>query len=258
MKSTDSPLRQAIRACYPALGSTFVLSFFINGALLVSPLYSMQVYDRVLTSRNVATLLMLTLIVAAFLALYGVLEYARSGVLVRAGVAFDARLRRPMFDTMMRAEMSPRHRMGQQVIRDAELLRDSMSGSLVTTLCDLPWTPVFVLLCFLLHPLLGLVGLLGAFISFTLALLTDWVTKPDVERSARLTNEAHKFAAQALRNSDVVRGLGMGDIVQDRWAGQQSAALAAHSMANERGAILHAISKFSRMAVQTALLCVGA
>jgi len=258
MKDRNSPLAVAIRATYPALGSTFVLSLFINLALLVSPLYSMQVYDRVLTSRNVGTLLMLTLIVAAFLALYGVLEYARSGVLVRAGVAFESKLRRPLFDTMMRAELSPRHRMGQQVIKDAELLRDSMSSGVANTLCDLPWTPIFILLCFLLHPLLGFVALLGAFISFTLALLTDWVTKPDVERSARLSNEAHKFAAMALRNGEVVRGLGMGDIVLDRWAGQQSAALAAHSSAHERGAILLAISKFSRMAVQTAMLCVGA
>jgi len=253
-----SPLSEAVRACFPALGSTFLLSLFINMALLVSPLYSMQVYDRVLTSRNLGTLLMLTLIVGAFLALYGVLEYARSGVLVRAGVAFERTLRRQLFDTMMRAELSPRHRMGQQVIRDADLLRESLSSGLATTLCDLPWAPVFVLLCFLLHPLLGVVALGGAFISFTLALLTDWVTKPGVEQSARLTNEAHKFAAMALRNGEAVRGLGMGDIVLDRWAGQQSAAIAAHSMTTERGAILHAISKFSRMAVQTALLCVGA
>jgi ATP-binding cassette subfamily C protein/ATP-binding cassette subfamily C protein EexD len=258
MKTKPTPLSAAITACYPALGSTFILSLFINLALLVSPLYSMQVYDRVLTSRNVGTLLMLTLIVAAFLALYGVLEYARSGVLVRTGVAFEGKLRRPLFDTMMRAEMSPRHRLGQQVIRDAELLRDCMSSNLASTLCDLPWTPFYVLLCFLLHPLLGMVALMGAFISFALALITDWVTKPDVERSNRLSNEANKFAAAALRNGEAVRGLGMGDIVLDRWAGQQSQALAASAMANERGAVLLAISKFSRMAVQTSLLCVGA
>lgn len=258
MKLNASPLTQAIRACYPALLSTFVLSLFINATMLVSPLYSMQVYDRVLTSRNLGTLLMLTLIVAAFLALYGVLEYARTGVLVRAGVAFESKMRRALFDTMMRAELSPRHRMGQQVIRDADLLRESISSGLATTLCDLPWAPVFVLLCFFLHPLLGVVALMGAFISFTLAIVTDWVTKPGVEHAAKLTNEAHKFAAMALRNGEAVRGLGMGDIVLDRWAGQQSAALASHAMSHERGAILHAISKFSRMAVQTALLCVGA
>ncbi len=118
-----TPLALAIRSCTPALGATFVLSLFINAAMLVSPLYSMQIYDRVLTSRNVGTLLMLTLIVAMFLVLYGVLEYARAPACwSRAGVAVRGTLRRPLFDTMMRAELSPRHRMGQQVIRDAETI----------------------------------------------------------------------------------------------------------------------------------------
>ncbi len=258
MKVTDTPLAKAFRATYPALGSTFFLSLFINASMLVTPLYSMQVYDRVLSSRNLGTLVMLTLIVGAFLALYGILEYARSGVLVRAGVAFENRLRRPLFDTMMRAELSPRHRLGQQVIRDAEMLRESMSAGVATTLCDLPWAPVFVLLCFFLHPLLGFVALAGAVVSVTIAILTSYVTRAQVERTMQLSNEANRFVAAALRNGEVVRGLGMGDIVLDRWSGQQSAALASHSLASERSAILLAISKFSRMAVQTSLMCVGA
>jgi len=257
-KVIDTPLSKAIRACYPAFGSTFLLSLFINMSLLVSPIYAMQVYDRVLTSRNLGTLVMLTLIVATFLALYGILEYARSGVLVRAGVAFENNLRRPLFDTMMRAELSPRHRLGQQVIRDAELLRESMTSGLTSALCDLPWTPVFVLLCYLMHPLLGTVALTGALVSFSLALISNWATRSQVEKTNRLSNEANKFVAAALRNGEVVRGLGMGDIVLDRWSGHQSAALASHALANERSAILLAVSKFSRMAVQTSLLCVGA
>jgi ABC-type protease/lipase transport system fused ATPase/permease subunit len=161
MKTSNhrTPLSEALLACYPALGATFVLSLFINASMLASPLYSMQVYDRVLTSRNVGTLLMLTLIVAIFLVLYGVLEFARSGVLARAGAQFERRLRRPLFETMMRAELSPRHRIGQQVIRDAETVRDGLSNGPAAILCDLPWTPVFIILCYLQHSLLGLVAL---------------------------------------------------------------------------------------------------
>src|SRR3954471_10337639 len=97
-----TPLTQALKSCYPALGTTFVLSMFINATMLASPLYSMQVYDRVLTSRNVSTLMMLTLIVAVFLVLYGLLEFIRSGVLARAGAQFESHLRRPLFETMMK------------------------------------------------------------------------------------------------------------------------------------------------------------
>src|SRR5436309_1066080 len=139
-----SPLGTALRACFPALGTTFVLSMFINASMLASPLYSMQIYDRVLTSRNVGTLTMLTLIVGMFLVLYGILEFARAGVLARAGVMFEGTLRHPLFETMMQAETSPRHRFGQQVIRDAETIRDCISNGTAAIACDLPWPPVCV------------------------------------------------------------------------------------------------------------------
>ena len=253
-----SPLGTALRACFPALTATFVLSLFINASMLASPLYSMQVYDRVLTSRNLGTLVMLTLIVGVFLVLYGILEFARSGVLARAGVQFEGTLRHPLFETMMKAELSPRHRFGQQIIRDAENIRDCISSGTAAIACDLPWTPVFVALCFLQHAYLGILSLLGAVVLFSLALLTEFYTRSSVERTNALANEASRFVAAALRNGEVVRGLGMGDIVMDRWSCRQSAMVDAHSTLVERGAAMHSITKFARMAVQTSLLCIGA
>jgi ATP-binding cassette subfamily C protein/ATP-binding cassette subfamily C protein EexD len=256
--TSRSPLGDALRACCPALSATFVLSLFINASMLASPLYSMQIYDRVLTSRNVGTLTMLTLIVGMFLVLYGILEFARSGVLARAGVQFEVMLRHPLFETMMRAEMSPRHRFGQQVIRDAETIRDCLSSGTAAIACDLPWTPVFVVLCFMQHIYLGFVALVGSIVLFSLALFTEFFTRHSVDRTNVLSNEASRFVAAALRNGEVVRGLGMGDIVLDRWSGAQSAVVDAHSTLVERGAAMHAVTKFARLAVQTSLLCVGA
>ncbi|MBA2402136.1 MAG: type I secretion system permease/ATPase, partial [Bradyrhizobium sp.] len=198
-----SPLTQALKSCYPALGTTFVLSMFINAAMLASPLYSMQVYDRVLTSRNVSTLIMLTMIVGIFLVLYGVLEFTRSGVLARAGAQFEGFLRRPLFETMMKAELSPQHRLGQQVIRDAETIRECITGGVAAIICDLPWTPVFVMLCFLQHFVLGMVALVGALVLFALAVFTEFYTRAGVNEAGRLANEANRFAASALRNGEV-------------------------------------------------------
>src|ERR1700709_2016 len=129
--NTQTPLTQALKSCYPALWTTFILSMFINAAMLASPLYSMQVYDRVLTSRNVSTLIMLTLIVGIFLVLYGLLEFPRAGVLARAGAQFESFLRRPLFETMMKAELSPQHRLGQQVIRAPQAIRACLPGGVV-------------------------------------------------------------------------------------------------------------------------------
>jgi PrtD family type I secretion system ABC transporter len=253
-----SPLGSALRTCYPALTATFVLSLFINASMLATPLYSMQIYDRVLTSRNVGTLTMLTMVVGMFLVLYGILEFARSGVLARAGLQFEGALRHPLFETMMRAELSPRHRCGQQIIRDAEMIRDCIAGGTAAIGCDLPWTPVFVALCFMQHLYLGIVALIGSVVLFSLALFTEFFTRISVDRTNTLANEANRFIASALRNGEVVRGLGMGDIVLDRWSGAQSAVIEAHSIVIERGAAMHAVTKFARLAVQTSLLCIGA
>ena len=258
MPITANPLVATIRSCRPALVATFILSLFINASMLVSPLYSMQVYDRVLSSRNLGTLTLLTVIVVAFLALYGLLEYARSGVLVRTALHFESVLRRPLFDTMLKAELSPRNRPGQQIIRDADLLRESIAGGVATTLCDLPWIPAYIGLCFLLHPLMGVIALTGAAVLLAIAFITNVITSANVQESAKLANEAHGIAALALRNGEVVRGLGMGDVVLDRWCGVQSAAQAAAMAAHEKSAKMQAITKFARMAIQTALLCAGA
>jgi ATP-binding cassette subfamily C protein/ATP-binding cassette subfamily C protein EexD len=258
MQHGQTPLLRAIKSCCPALVASFVLSIFVNASMLVLPIYSMQLYDRVLTSRNYGTLLLLTLIVGAFLALYGVLEFVRSGVLARAAMQFEATLRCPLFETMMRAELSPSCRMGQQAIRDADTIRDCLSTGTVATMCDLPWAPLFVGLCFIQHVLLGFVALIGACVLLLVAISTELATRTKVDHGNRLAAEANRFVAAVLRNSEVVRGLGMGDVVLNRWSGAQSAALAAHGSAIERHAALHAFAKFARLAVQTSLLCAGA
>ncbi|MDP2800971.1 MAG: type I secretion system permease/ATPase [Phreatobacter sp.] len=252
------PLKVAIRACLPGTFAAVIISMFINATMLAMPIYSMQIYDRVLASRNETTLLLLTLIVLIFLVLYGILEYARSGVLVRSSVAFERVLRRPLFDAMMRAELDPERRQGQQLIRDAEAIRDSLASGTVAIICDLPWTPLFVLLCYFMHPVLGMIALAGAVVLFALAVLTEILTKRGVDQSSRLSNDASTFAASALRNGEVVRGLGMGDTVLERWSGQQSAAVAANVASAELTAALVAMSKFARIAVQTGVLAAGA
>jgi PrtD family type I secretion system ABC transporter len=201
---------------------------------------------------------MLTLIVGIFLALYGILEFARSGVLARAGVQFEGILRHPLFETMMKAELSPRHRFGQQVIRDAETIRDCLSSGTAAVACDLPWTPIYVLLCFMQHAYLGILAVFGSVLLFSLALFTELYTHSSVDRTNALANEASRIVAAALRNGEVIRGLGMADIVMDRWSNRQSAMVQAHSTLVERGAAMHAVTKFARQAVQTSLLCIGA
>lgn len=258
MLRTQTPLTRARGTLKPALLEAFAISLFINVALFAAPLYSMQVYDRVLSSRNLGTLAMLTLITLVFLLLYGILEYARSGILIRSGVRLHAALAKPVFELSMRAQLAGRPGTAAQAIKDAETLQDTVAGNTLSTLFDVPWVPVFIAICFVFHPALGLVALAGAILILVCALFTEAATKAYLADAAKYAAEGHRFTGGTLRNVETIRGLGMGDAVFLRWLALQNATRGAQSEASERGALLTSVTKFVRMSVQIALIGVGA
>jgi PrtD family type I secretion system ABC transporter len=258
MSQSPNPLTTAIRATHPALITAFCISVFINLAMFASPLYSLQVFDRVLSSRNLGTLAMLTIIAAVFLLLYGILEYARSGVLSRGGVRFNNSIAKPVYALAMRAELSGRPSAAAQALKDADTIRDCLSGSIVSSLFDVPWTPVFVGICYLFHPILGAVALTGALLIFACAILTEVMTKKTLDTVGKKSAEAGHFATTGLRNSETAKGLGMTDAIATRWIAMQSKMLFAQSSAHEKAAIMLSATKVLRMAIQIALIGTGA
>lgn len=253
-----TPLAAAFRSTRPALLAAFALSIFINLTLFAAPLYSLQVYDRVLASRSLATLAALTAIVGGFILLYGVLELARSGVLVRGGNRFHAALARPAFDLAMRAGSAGRPAQATLCLKDLEALREALSSTAVAAMLDVPWTPVFVGICFLFHPAMGLVALTGAILILCCALATEVSTRQKTKAAVTASAEAGRFASAGLRQVEAVKGLGMGRTIADRWMRLQNSALAAQSHASERSAMLLATTKVVRLGVQIALIGVGA
>jgi len=257
-RNAGTPLSQAIKACMPAFASIAFISVFINLTMLAMPLYSMQISDRVMQSRNGGTLVMLTIIVVVFLALYGFLEYVRAGIQLRASIMFDDIIRHSLFDGLMRTDVTGASRIGPQALRDAEMLREAISSGLVSTMFDAPWAPIFVLLCFFLHPMLGVVALCGALAMLVFTWLSEGITKSSVRHASQLSAEASQFAASALKNGEAVRGLGMGDTISEKWNATQNEVVATQAVTSERVAAVNAVSKFVSMLVQAALLGVGA
>lgn len=257
-RNAGTPLSRAIAACMPAFASIAFISVFINLTMLAMPLYSMQISDRVMQSRNGGTLVMLTIIVVVFLALYGFLEYVRAGIQLRGSIMFDDIIRHSLFDGLMRTDVTGASRIGPQALRDAEMLRETISSGLVSTMFDAPWAPIFVLLCFFLHPMLGVVALCGALAMLVFTWLSEGITKSSVRHASQLSAEASQFAASALKNGQAVRGLGMGDTISEKWNATQNEVVATQAVASERVAAVNAVSKFVSMLVQAALLGVGA
>lgn len=255
---TVSPIRQALATCKGAVSATALFSFFANLLLFVSPLYMLQVYDRVLASRSESTLLMLTLVAAFLLAILGTMEAVRSRVLVRAGARLDMQLSPRAFKGVFEASVKAPGSGSGQVLRDLDNVRDFATGPGLIVFCDAPWAPLFIAMAFLLHPILGAVTLGGAVIIFSLAIVNEVTTRKMLKDSMAVGASAASFADASLRNAEVLHAMGMMKGIARRWQMRHDTALALQTQAADRAGTLLAVSKFVRLFLQSAILGVGA
>ncbi|MGE5478649.1 MAG: ABC transporter transmembrane domain-containing protein, partial [Bacteroidales bacterium] len=253
-----SPIRQALATCKGAVGATALFSFCGNVLLFVSPLYMLQVYDRVLSSRSGSTLLMLTLIAAFLLAVLGGLEAIRSRVLVRAGARLDQMLSGRTFAGLFQQAVKQPGTVNGQVLRDLDSVRDFATGPALLVFCDAPWAPLFIAVTFVMHPLLGVVTLVGALVIFGMAVLNEMTTRKALKDAGNVSFHATAFADASLRNAEVLHAMGMVPAMQARWQMRHQAALALQAQAADRAGMLLALSKFFRLFLQSAILGVGA
>ncbi|CTQ42248.1 type I secretion system permease/ATPase [Roseibium aggregatum] len=256
--TSDHPFRLVIGRYRSALLLAVFFSFFTNLLLFVGPLYMLQIYDRVLQSRNEMTLLMLTVIAGSLLGLYGVLEFIRSRVLVRAGMRFDTELAPSLFRRVVdRAPYIPQAQ-SRPLLSDIDRLRDFLTGPSLLTFCDAPWVPVFLAICFLFHPLLGFVATSGAVVLFFLAFMNELMTRKPLRIASRAAQDTGNYADGALVNVEVVQALGMESAIRNRWLDRRQYLLDRLTAASDRSGIILSLSRFLRMALQVAILGTGA
>jgi len=251
-------LERAIQAARPAFGYAIFLGFFINILALVAPLYMMQVYDRVIMSRNMTTLLMLTLVAGALLVSYALLEAARSRMLIRAGVMFDRQSSNQVFDSVQRSSVINVGDGSSQGLRDLDRVREYLTGNGLIALCDAPWAPIFILSCFMLHTWYGLVATMGAIVLFAVGLLNNHLTRKHLEAGSRAAIGANHYATTTLRNAEATRAMGMMAALRERWQRQHEDVIGWQALASERSGAVMAVSKFIRMGLQIAILGIGA
>ncbi len=226
--------------------------------MFVAPLHMLQMYDRVLVSRSEITLLVLTLLAVGLLMIYGMLEGVRSRILIRLGLEFDelmsGRLFNMVFDVALR---KPSLGSPHQLIRDGDLIRDFIGGPALIALCDAPWVPIFIAVCFVLHPILGFVALIGAILVFALAASNEWLTRKRLSEANTLWIQAANDAVISLRNTEIVKALGMISGIRKSWGKKRDGALVHQSIANDRAANIVACSRFVRMSLQVIILAAG-
>jgi ATP-binding cassette subfamily C protein RsaD len=246
-----------MRSLRPAIVTAIVFSLFINMLALVSPIYMLQVYDRVLTSRNPLTLLFITLIAVFLFVVYAVLESLRTQVLVRAGIRFDGEVRGATFQSVLETTLS-RQGAGAQAFRDVDIVRDFMTGAGLISFCDVPWIPVFLAVAFILHPFFGILTIVSGIIILGLAVMNDLATRASLQRATAASIAAQADASTTLRNAEVMHAMGMWPGLQRRWELRRDDLIAWQAAASDRGGGIMAIIRFTRQVVQTLILGGGA
>lgn len=243
-------IERALRACRGSFALVAALSFCTNLLALTMPLYLLHVYDHVLASRSLDTLLMLSIIAVAAILLTSVLEGLRKEMLARVGTWLDDVLQPTVLAAAVDEAQRNNPTGASQAWRDLANLRSFFGGSAAVSLFDLPWTPIFVLAMVLLHPLLGLFGIIGAVVLFLLALANEGLTRrPLGIASAAIASTQHRLDA-LLRNAEAISAMGMLPGVARMLQKEQMEAREAQRSANQRSAAIQSVSKFVRMFTQ--------
>jgi len=252
-----SELDQAWGACRATLWRLGLFSFGINLLVLAPSIYMLQIYDRVLTSGRVETLIWMTVLLAGALLLFGALDALRSVVLVRMSTWIGQQLAPVYLAWSVRSRLMG-DMAGAQPLRDLAQVQSFLSSPALTVLFDAPWTPVFILLIWILHPWLGALALGAALLLLALGVLNEVVTRAaslraNVEQLATLQQ-----AEATIRNAEVVRAMGMLPAMLQRWGLKSNAAATSLQNSSERGGLLLGLTKALRMFVQSAVLGLGA
>jgi PrtD family type I secretion system ABC transporter len=252
-------LRQTLRRSRGALTAVGVFSFFINLLMLTASLYSMQLFDRVLTSRSINTLVYLTILAILCFVILWLLDLARGQVMATIAAWFDDRLGPRLFAGAV-AGHAPLAAgpAASQPLRDLGTLRGFLIGPYLFPMLDAPWSPVLLIVLFLLHPLVGIVALGGAVILVALAWLSERWTKAAYERAAHLASEGVFDCDALVRNADSVRAMGLIGQIASRWKARNAMAIGYTQHATFRANFAASLSRAVRQVLQVLVLAVGA
>ena len=255
---TRHELGRALSSFRKAFGQVALYSFVLNLLYLLPSIYMLQIYDRVLSSRNETTLLMLTLIALALYALFGVMDWIRTGMLIRIGARLDQNLNQRVFSAAMERHVARQGGNPAQALQDLTTTRQFVAGAGALAFFDAPWAPIYLIVISMIHPWLGLASLVAVLILVALTWLNEMLTHKPLTEANQESLQAMAFANNNLRNAEVIAALGMAPALQSRWRQRQDKVLALQVLASERGGGIGALGKALRIAFQSGILGFGA
>src|SRR6476659_10046925 len=257
--SVHPDIAAPLRECRRAFASVALFSGVVNLLMHDGPLYMLQIYDRVLSSRSVPTLIALSVFPVGAYALQGTLDLIRSRVVVRSATVLDQRLALAVHGAVIRLAVTSRHPGdGPQPVRDLDQIRAFLTGAGPIAIVDLPWVPVFLTICFLIHPWLGVASLVGALTLFTMTLLTERASRAPAKALAQDAGRRSIMVEAQRRGGETILAMGMGGALAQRWAGVNNRYIAASASLSDVAGGFGSASKVLRLLLQSVILGLGA
>ncbi len=256
---TAPELRAVVAASRSAIITAALFSLFMNLLLLVPSLYMLQIYDRVLSTGSVPTLLMLTLIATFLFIVFGGLEWLRTQVMIVASMRFDAMLGPTIHDAIFARTLATAGRQASaQPLEDLDKVRQFITGPGLFALLDAPWVPVYVVIMFVFHPWIGVAALFSIAVLAVFTVWTELATGDLLQEANRANIAANQQTVSHLRNAEAIAAMGMLPSLRERWLEERHKALDAQHRASSRSGLISAMSKTYRMTAQSLILGLGA
>ncbi|MGF6613070.1 ATP-binding cassette subfamily C exporter for protease/lipase [Paraburkholderia sp. WSM4175] len=261
MKKIKLPSNEIVQALlgYRRVFRTIgVFSMLINLLMLVPSLYMLQVYDRVLPSRNGVTLAMLTLMMVGMYALSAALEYVRSFIVIRIGAKLDNHLNTRVYTAAFETNLRQQGVNAGQSLNDLTTIRQFVTGNALFAFFDAPWFPIYLIVIFIFNVWLGVFALAGAALLVALAIVNERVSRRPLSEATALSIRSSSLATSNLRNAEVIEAMGMLPNLMSRWTILNTGFLARQAEASEKAALVGNITKFVRLTQQSLVLGIGA
>ena len=255
----QSELAQALASCRGAFVATALMSGMSNILMLTGAIFMLEIYDRVLPSRSIPTLVALVILAAGLFLAQGLLDMIRGRVLVRIGARLDEQLSGRVYETIVRLPLKIGNRSdGLQPLRDLDSVRSFLSGPGPTALFDLPWLPIYLAVCFAFHPYIGLAALVGAIVLGGLTLMTELMTREPTRAATGFATTRSALAEASRRNAEAMKAMGMVPRIAALWQDANSKYMASQQQAADVSGGFGSMSKALRMMLQSGVLAVGA
>jgi ATP-binding cassette subfamily C protein EexD len=258
-RSAPSALGRALDACRGSFLSAGFFSLFVNLLLLLPAIYMLQIYDRVLTSGNESTLLMLTLVAVFLFFVMGGLEWVRAQILVATSMRLDRLLGPRVFESVFAKTLASGGKVATaQPLSDMLQLRQFLTGPGLFAFFDAPWLPIYVAVMFFFHPLFGIVATISAVVLLGLAIWNEVATRADLKEANEKAADSSNYTQRSLRNVEAIEAMGMLPRLRERWQLHHHEMLALQTRASRKGGLISAASKTFRVSIQTLILGLGA